>query len=329
MQDSRNTVYDCVELCAGAGGQALGLAMAGFHHSALFEVDNKACQTMIENRPEWPVIEHDLFQIFDLSPYQNVSLLAGGLPCPPFSKAGMQKGPQDERNLFNVGINIVEQIKPRAVFFENVRGMLDPKFEDYRDLISRRLKKVGLIADWRLLYAKDFGVPQLRPRAFMIAMSSHDKEYFEWPEKRVEGKTVGEALGDLMGANGWSGTKNWIENANKVAPTLVGGSKKHGGADLGPSRARAAWASLGVNGKSLAEEAPDADFEGMPRLTLRMAARIQGFPDSWTFKGGKTASYRQIGNALPPPLAKEIGLKIRKAFSLADMVAEIEKQALK
>jgi len=126
--------------------------------------------------------------------------------------------------------------------------------------------------------------------------------------------TVGECLADLMAENGWERAVQWAANANEIAPTLVGGSKKHGGADLSSTRARKAWASLGVEGKSLANSAPMPDFEGMPRLTLRMIARIQGFPDDWQFSGGKTASYRQIGNAFPPPVAKAVALRIREAI---------------
>lgn len=327
MIESPNTTYNCVELCSGAGGQALGLAMAGFHHKALFEIDEKACCTVTENRPEWPVIQHDLFKPYNFEGFRGISLLAGGLPCPPFSKAGLQKGKEDERNLFDIGVNIASTIRPRAVMFENVRGMLDPKFDHYRKFIKRRFSKIGLSADWKLLHAKDFGVAQLRPRAFMIAMSQKDWEYFEWPTRTIEGKTVGEELYDLMSENGWRGAKTWAKKANKVAPTLVGGSKKHGGADLGPSRARSAWAALGVNGKSLANDAPPPDFQEMPRLTLQMTARLQGFPDSWNFVGGKTSSYRQIGNALPPPLAHALGCHIKKAFELSDLVSDVENAA--
>lgn len=323
------TRLDTIELCAGAGGKALGLAMAGFHHKALFELDAHACETMRRNRPEWPVVEHDLFEEFDYTPFQGVSLLAGGLPCPPFSMAGKQKGESDERNLFSIGVNIADKIRPRGILFENVKGMLNPKFDDYRDFIGQRLKRMGLISEWKLLYARDYGVAQLRPRAFMLALSEKDWEYHSWPEPSPTKQTVGSALVDLMSANGWHGAEKWAQNANKVAPTLVGGSKKHGGADLGPSRAREAWKKLGVNGKSLSEEAPCPDFTGDPRLTVRMAARLQGFPDNWEFNGKKTASYRQVGNALPPAVSRALGVSIRRAYELSDLVKKIEESAAK
>ena len=118
-----------------------------------------------------------------------------------------------------------------------------------------------------------------------------------------------------MGSNGWRGVEQWRRLANTIAPTIVGGSKKHGGPDLGPTRARKAWAELGVNGISIADAAPDAQFEGMPRLTVQMVARIQGFPDDWRFWGKKTAAYRQVGNAFPPPAAFAVARAIATAIS--------------
>ena len=103
--------------------------------------------------------------------------------------------------------------------------------------------------------------------------------------------------------------------ASEIAPTLVGGSKKHGGPDLGPTRAKKAWATLGVDGMGIADDAPTPEFFGMPRLTVRMAARIQGFPDDWQFAGGKTAAYRQIGNAFPPPVAHAVATQVRRCLA--------------
>jgi DNA (cytosine-5)-methyltransferase 1 len=140
---------------------------------------------------------------------------------------------------------------------------------------------------------------------------------FDWPTALPHNPpTVGETLRDLMAAGGWKGAKKWAERANDIAPTIVGGSKKHGGPDLGPTRARAAWATLGVEGKSLFNEAPGPDFFGAPRLTVRMVARLQGFPDSWQFHGGKTTSYRQVGNAFPPPVAKAVANNLNIALSV-------------
>ena len=128
-----------------------------------------------------------------------------------------------------------------------------------------------------------------------------------------------------MAQNGWKNAKKWTEQADRIAPTLVGGSKKHGGPDLGPTRARNAWAELGVDGKGIANEAPAADFEGMPRLTSRMMARIQGFPDTWTFGSKKTIACRMIGNAFPQPDARAVGEKIKECleYGCADCKGKI------
>jgi DNA (cytosine-5)-methyltransferase 1 len=304
-----------VELCAGAGGQALGLEQAGFEHVALFENDPHACQTLRHNRPRWRVEEHDLFQPFDFSQFKNVGLLAGGLPCPPFSVAGKQLGERDERNLFTRGVEIAEIMKPNAIMFENVRGMLSPKFDAYRDQIELRLRRIGYKVWWHKVQAAEHGVPQLRPRVVMVALKRRHAESYAWAPGSNAPVMVGTALADLMAENGWTGANAWAQQASRVAPTIVGGSKKHGGPDLGPTRARAEWATMGVDGGSVAEKAPGADFIGMPKLTNRMVARLQGFPDDWHFVGRKTAAYRQIGNAFPPPVARSVAEAIRSALT--------------
>jgi DNA (cytosine-5)-methyltransferase 1 len=150
-----------LEMCAGAGGQALGFEQAGFDHSALIEIDEAACKTLRFNRPKWNVIQGDLND-FDPRPYSKVDVVAGGLPCPPFSKAGKQLGSQDERNLFPAALGIIQQIRPRAVVIENVRGILDAIFTDYRSAFSKQMTKLGYWSDWRLFNSCDFGVPQLQ-----------------------------------------------------------------------------------------------------------------------------------------------------------------------
>lgn len=306
-----------IEICAGAGGQALGLEQAGFDHLDLVEYEPAACATLRCNRPEWRVIEGDVRK-YSAAHLPGIELVAGGVPCPPFSHAGKQLGADDERDLFPEALRLVEECRPLGLMLENVRGLLDPRFAAYRESILTRLKAMGYEAEWRLLQASDYGVPQLRPRSILVALRKPIAEHFSWPTpKLVEAPTVGECLHDLMAANGWDGVSSWRDRANAIAPTLVGGSKKHGGPDLGPTRARKAWAGLGVDGRGLADLAPVSGFEGDPRLTVRMAARIQGFPDTWELSGKKTAAYRQVGNAFPPPVAKAVGQQIAAAFELA------------
>lgn len=306
-----------LEICAGAGGQALGLEQAGFGHVRLVEIEKAACDTLRLNRPNWHVTEGDVRE-FSGRGLTGVDLLAGGVPCPPFSKAGRQIGGDDERDLFPEALRLVDECRPKAVMLENVRGLLDACFDDYRTQLIRTLGRMGYDAEWRLLNASDFGVPQLRPRVVFVALRKELAGYFEWPDaERTKPPTVGEALADLMAAGGWRGVKRWRECACDIAPTLVGGSKKHGGPDLGPTRAKRAWAALGVDGHGLVDAPPVPDFVGLPRLTVRMAARIQGFPDSWAFSGRKTPAYRQVGNAFPPPVARAVGLQVAAALEAA------------
>lgn len=303
-----------IELCAGAGGQALGFEQAGYSHEALVEIDSHCCNTLRFNRPRWNVVKDDLREFKNYaSTFRGVDVVAGGLPCPPFSVAGKQLGQKDERNLFPDAFEIVDAIRPKAVFIENVRGFLDKVFEDYRENIRTQFNKLGYEVDWRLLQASDYGVSQLRPRVAIVALRNEIKDQFSWPEPhKVPPPSVGKLLASQMKQNGWQGAQQWALHADRIAPTIVGGSKKHGGPDLGPTRARRAWEELGVNGKTIAEHPPERDFVGHPRLTVPMVARIQGFPENWIFTGKKTNAYRQVGNAFPPPVAeavaKEIGI---------------------
>jgi len=331
--------YTSIELCAGAGGQALGLHLAGFKHKVLIEIEKPACKTLMNNNDThslgWEKIIEGCVENFaehEAHKYKGIDLVAGGVPCPPFSKAGKQLGKDDERDLFPAALKIVAKILPKAVMLENVSGLLEPKFNSYRNEIDDSLNKLGYITFWKLLNSSDFGVPQLRPRVVLVALKTEYADSFNWPDYKISPPTVGEALYDLMAENGWADVDKWKEKANKIAPTLVGGSKKHGGPDLGPTRSKRAWKELHVNGNIVGNEPPEKDFTGykdkeefknMPLLTVRMAARIQGFPDWWKFYGKKTPAYRQVGNAFPPPVAEAIGKEIFKALETANRTKEL------
>ncbi|KUN82250.1 DNA cytosine methyltransferase [Streptomyces griseoruber] len=384
----REPEFTSIEICAGAGGQAIGLHQAGFGHLALVEIDQHAVETLslnIEDHEVWAwEREHcdvlaadvkefepyrDLRKSADLLKPDDLDLLAGGVPCPPFSHAGKQLGKDDERDLFPRMLRLVEILRPRAVMIENVRGIMDPKFSDYRDWIKARLEggtyraedgqlatEEGLgytVSRWDVLEASDFGVPQLRPRAILVAFRDDvikDLKY-EWPTPTHEDPvSVAVSLEPSMrerfgryfdGAQSTLAHERfdrWLTRARErdaelkgkgggIAPTLVGGSKKHGGADLGPSRAKAAWRNLGVSGMGVANDIDtcvEKKTEGRdlfgpdgPMLTVRQAAIIQGFPTEWDFAGGKTAQYRQVGNAFPPPVAKAVGESIIEVLKAA------------
>ena len=306
-----------VEICAGAGGQALGLEQAGFAHDAVVELDADACETLRRNRGgEWKIIEGDVAGV-DGRGFTGIDLLAGGVPCPPFSIAGKQLGAGDERDLFPHALRLTAETGPRAVLLENVRGLAARRFDGYREQVLQRLRDLGYRAWWGLVQASEHEVPQLRPRFVLVAIRQPWAGHFRWPEPSPQPPPgVGEILADLMGARGWPGTAAWAQRAAGIAPTIVGGSKKHGGPDLGPSRARAAWRQLGVDGLGIADDCPGPSFPAgqLPKLTVRMVARLQGFPDRWEFAGRKTAAYRQVGNAFPTPVARALGEAIAAAL---------------
>ncbi|MFJ4802429.1 DNA cytosine methyltransferase [Streptomyces murinus] len=380
--------FTSIEICAGAGGQAVGLHQAGFGHLALVEIDRHAVETLELNINDhevwtWERAHCDvlLADVKDFNPHKDLTkgadflkgrdldLLAGGVPCPPFSHAGKQLGKDDERDLFPRMLDLVAAVRPKAVMIENVRGIMDPKFANYRDLIMARLQGGTYLGDdgrpvhergigytvskWDVLEASDFGVPQLRPRAILVAFRDDvikDLKY-EWPSATHEEPiSVADSLEPSMRARfapyfeGVHAEKahqafdRWLEKARKrdaelkgkgggIAPTLVGGSKKHGGADLGPSRAKNAWKQLGISGMGVANDmktCAEKESEGRdlfgpdgPMLTVRQAAIIQGFPPEWDFSGGKTAQYRQVGNAFPPPVAKAVGKSIIEVLRAA------------
>jgi DNA (cytosine-5)-methyltransferase 1 len=322
---------EVVEICAGAGGQALGLERAGFEHALAVELDTAACATLRANRPAWKVAEGDVADpaLWRPSDYRDVALLAGGVPCPPFTVAGRQLGAADERDLFAWAVELCGTIRPRALLLENVRGLSTRRFSAYRQHVADRLAELGYVSGWRLLHAADFGVPQLRPRTVLVALRPEDAPWFGWPSPSPHPPaTVGQTLGDLMAVRGWAGAAAWARRADRIAPTIVGGSKKHGGADLGPTRAKQAWAELGVDGLGVADQAPaaSADPALRPRLTCEMVTRLQGWQDEWgwRFSGLKTARYRQIGNAFPPPVAEAVGTAIRRALEHADDAEPVE-----
>lgn len=380
-----------IEICAGAGGQAIGLHNAGFKHLALVEIDPHAVETLNENVKRqkgwaWESENCDVISgdVREYDPAGSVKkaqryldglgmeslepgfldLLAGGVPCPPFSHAGKQLGKADERDLFPEMIGLVEKLRPKAVMIENVRGIMDSKFDEYRQWIVDGISSVGETAEgepgykvvhWGVLEASDFAVPQLRPRAILVAFR---RDIYDGPDIAIETLTeqhhftVFDALRETMreryGAwsggdrawDAWTSYRQWytksrnrarlrLDGSAGVAPTLVGGSKKHGGADLGPSRAKAAWKELGVSGLGVANDLRDPkvkpsenrDLFGAdgPMLTVQQAAIIQGFPPEWYFSGGKTAQYRQVGNAFPPPVAAAVGRKIAEVIRAAEV----------
>ncbi len=172
-----------LEICAGAGGQALGLEQAGFSHEAVVELDPDACETLRRNRgAQWKIVEGDVASV-DGRGYQGVDLFSGGVPCPPFSIAGKQLGRDDERDLFPQALRLVEETGPRAVLLENVRGLAARRFDGYRARVLQQLHDLGYATWWDVVQASQHGVPQLRPRFVLVALRQPWAAWFRWPSR--------------------------------------------------------------------------------------------------------------------------------------------------
>ncbi|MFB7502861.1 DNA cytosine methyltransferase [Streptomyces broussonetiae] len=312
--------FSSLEICAGAGAQALGLERAGFDPVMLIETKADACFTIELNRPEWDVVCIDVLQFHpDMRPdVIGVDLVTGGLPRVKSPATVGRAEDTEERRVLRAAISLACEVKPKAVLFENVPDLVDgPEFEADRDWIEGELLKAGLHSSWKVLNAADFSVPQNRKCGFLVALRNPYFARFAWPTPSgAPSPTVGQVLGPSMSARGWPGAEQWTRRADRIAPALVGGSDRRGGADLGPTGSKKAWAALGVNGNSLGDEPPGPDYpiDDEPKLTIEQAAMVQSFPSGWKLHGGKTSRYRQVGHAMPPPLATAMGLAIAAAL---------------
>lgn len=318
-----------VELCAGAGGMALGFERAGFDHVALVENDPHAAATLRKNRPDWTVIEDDLKTI-DFRPYGSlgIDLVAGGLACQPYSIEGFGRGKEDPRDLFPDAVRIVNEVRPKAFVFENVEGLLHGKHSDHIAGILRGFRRAGYQTEIHRIQASDYGVAQVRRRVLVIGLRDDLADAFRMPPKFPDRRmNVGDLLLDLMSANGWTGAREWARQrreqpvVNRHGEILAYGAQASTVVTGRGKRRRneqAAQISMGFDATGVPDHAPtqeEASKEGfLPPLTLRMRARIQDFPDDWVFVGGKQSTARQIGNAVPAKLAQAVGLALVSAL---------------
>ncbi|MGA5165234.1 MULTISPECIES: DNA cytosine methyltransferase [Streptomyces] len=324
MQERHFTV---VELCAGVGGQALGLEQAGFHVVAAVDIDADSCATLARNRPHWYIVHDDLNHIEPVhhEPMDYADVLSCGLPRSPYSIAGKQLATDDKRDTLRATLDMASYIRPRVLLLENIPTFLHAaKFETERRAVQEAVHDLGYQLKSAVLTATDFGVPQHRPHGFMVAMHPDDLSHFEWPEPYPGVcPSMGETLHESMASAGWPEAADWAARASEPAPLIMGGATGRGGADLGASRAKAIWARWGVYGGSIGDSVPGPDFRmnfdveprfGLPRITVDQVALLQGFTREWGIVGRKTSAYRQISQTTPPPLAAAVGRQIMSAL---------------
>jgi len=325
--------YTSVELFAGGGGLALGLEQAGIHHSLLNEVDKWACQTLRKNRPDWNVVEGDVRNI-DFAPYKDkIDVVTGGFPCQAFSFAGKKLGFKDARGtLFFEFARAVKEIQPKICIGENVRGLLNHEGGKTLQGMIDVLEELGYrVLEPRVLKAIHYKVPQKRERLILVAIRSDINLTFNYPKPYSTIYTLKDALKkgplfdcDVPKSNGQTYPKRKKEILDLVPPggywrdlpldlqqEFMQKSFYLGGGKTGMAR-RISWdepcLTLTCAPAQKQTERCHPDFTRP--FQVREYARIQTFPDNWDFMGSMSQQYKQIGNAVPVNLGKEIGLSI-------------------
>ncbi|MDX3924702.1 MAG: DNA (cytosine-5-)-methyltransferase [Shinella sp.] len=313
-----------LEICAGAGGQAIGLLGAGFKPAALYDMDMNATRTLKQNW-NWHVRRKRLEKVSDneLLQFRGIDLLAGGVECRAFSRAGKQRGRDDKRNLFDEAVRYVNIIRPRAFFFENVEGFRDEKFIKYRASVFQRLKALGYRICLHKLNAHDFGLAQSRERVVLVGIRNDEPGLFS-PPKGTGRTNMREALAGVMFPHRGLGdtdydrwAENWLDRyGSETSYTVVSSLYKNEG-DM-----RQRWKDeLGfeIDPKHLSDEPAHLgtikDPDSLPYLTIDVARVLQGFPQAWQFAGKPDRQFHQIGNAFPPQMSKAVGLAIAHALS--------------
>lgn len=329
----------CIELFAGAGGLALGLEKAGFEEIGLVEIDKTACDTLRLNRPNWNVIEEDIvkFSQKDLLKEFNLKvgeldLLSGGYPCQSFSYAGKKLGLEDVRGtMFFYYAEFLRQLQPKMFLAENVKGLTTHDGGRTIQTMVDVFQDLGYTVEWKVLNAWDYGVAEKRQRVVIIGTRNDLKENvkFKYPEPhdykpvlRDVLQNVPESVGakypekkkkvfDLVPPGGY-----WRDLPDDVARDYMKSCYFMGGGRTGIAR-RISWdePSLTLTCSPMMKQTDRCHPDESRPFTTREYARIQSFPDEWNFSGKMNDIYKQIGNAVPVELAKEVGISIMNALN--------------
>ena len=329
----------CIELFAGAGGLALGLEKAGFEEIGLVEIDKTACDTLRLNRPNWNVIEEDIvrFSQKDLLKEFNLKkgeldLLSGGYPRQSFSYAGKKLGLEDVRGtMFFYYAEFLRQLQPKMFLAENVKGLTTHDGGRTIQTMVDVFEDLGYTVEWKVLNAWDYGVAEKRQRVVIIGTRNDLKENvkFEYPEHhdykpvlRDVLQNVPESVGakypekkkkvfDLVPPGGY-----WRDLPDDVARDYMKSCYFMGGGRTGIAR-RISWdePSLTLTCSPMMKQTDRCHPDESRPFTTREYARIQSFPDEWSFSGKMNDIYKQIGNAVPVELAKEVGISIMNALN--------------
>ena len=327
--------YNILELFAGAGGLAIGLEQSGIKCAALNEIDKWACETLRENRPNWNVLEGDI-KDFDFSEYENqVEIVTGGFPCQAFSYAGKKLGLEDARGtLFYEFARVVKEVNPLICVGENVKGLLShDKGKTLEGMISI-LDEIGYnVVPVQVLKAINYKVPQKRERLILVGIRKDIEVEYEYPTPYNLIYNLSDALkkGELYDTDvPKSGGSKYPEHKKQILDLVppkgywrdlpldiqkeyMGKSFYLGGGKTGMAR-RIGWdePSLTLTCSPAQKQTERCHPDETRPFTVREYARIQTFPDDWNFAGSISQQYKQIGNAVPCNLGKELGYSIIK-----------------
>ncbi|MFR4986986.1 MAG: DNA cytosine methyltransferase [Lachnospirales bacterium] len=330
--------YKSIELFAGAGGLALGLEMAGFEHIGLIEIDKSASKTLKINRPEWNVLcedieivsHRDLEEEFGIKKYE-LDLLSGGAPCQSFSYAGKRLGLEDIRGtMFYHYATFLSKLQPKMFLFENVKGLLThDKGKTFKTIFDIFIEQ-GYKVTYSVLNALDYGVAQKRERLIVIGIRNDltNKVNFEFPKKYEKKLVLRDILKNVPESECARYSKEKEEIFKLVPP---GGYWKDIDPEIAQKYMKSCWFMGGGRTgilRRLSLDEPSLTVLTSPQMkqterchpievrpfSIRENARIQSFPDEWEFVGTISSKYKQIGNAVPCNLAKEIGIKIKEAL---------------
>jgi DNA (cytosine-5)-methyltransferase 1 len=290
-----------IDLFAGCGGLALGLEATGFRTIG-YEIDSYACASYERNLgSECRACE--LTPGFDYHIREDVQIIAGGPPCQPFSVNGSQSGPRDSRDGFPSFLDAVERLQPRIAIFENVRGMLY-RNREYLLQIVEELRDLGYIVETpKVLKTVEYGVPQRRERLIVVA---HRSEW-HWPKPRHDAPfTAGQALGE-MATEIPKGAKFLTASMDRYVASYEFKSKCVRPRDLHLDETARTVTCRNLNGATADMMRVCLSDGRRRRLTVREGARLQSFPDGYEFEGPEGSQFNQIGNAVPPLMARAIG----------------------
>ena len=327
--------YKVLELFAGAGGLAVGMEKAGLKCVALNEIDKHACETLRTNRPNWNVYEGDIKNFSFFSYHNQVDVVTGGFPCQAFSYAGKRLGFEDARGtLFYEFARVVKEVNPPICIGENVKGLLShDNGKTLQGMISI-LDEIGYnVVPVEVLKAINYKVPQKRERLILVGIRKDIDVKYEYPKPYKKIYNLKDALkkGDLFdtdvpksnGVKYPESKKNvldlvppkgyWRDLPLEIQKDFMGASFYLGGGKTGMAR-RIGWDEpcLTLTCSPAQKQTERCHPDETRPFTVREYARIQTFPDNWHFSGPISQQYKQIGNAVPVNLGREIGYSIIK-----------------